>query len=79
MNIYLNNANIDIPMGSRLKSGGKVTPFYPATFRTIFYFYIKTRFSITFLLPGCRSLPHIFILDLLSDMFLTLIVLILFT
>ncbi len=79
MNIYLNNANIGSSTYSTLKSGGRVTSFYPTASFAISYFYIKTGFSIKFLLVGCRSLPHIFILDLLSGISLTPIILILST
>jgi len=79
MKIYLNDKNIGSSICSTLKSGDKVTPSYSAASCSISYFYIKLRFSTTFLLPGCRSLSYIFILNLLSGMFLTLIVLILFT
>ena len=79
MNIYLNDKNIDGYLYSTSKSGGKVTSsFYAAPF-TIFHFYIKTGFSIKFLLPYFRSLPNIFILDLLSSKSLALLISILFT
>ena len=79
MKIYISDKNIDSFIYPILKRGDKVTSSCPAASFNMSHFYIKTGFTIKFLLPGCKSLPHIFILDLLSGMFLTLIVLILFT
>ena len=79
MKIYLNDKDIEGSIYSASKSGGKATSsWYTASF-TISHFFIKSGFSIKFLLSGCKSLMHIFILDLLSSKSLTLPVLILFT
>jgi len=79
MKIYLNMKNTDSSIYSTLKSSGKVTAFYPTTSFTISHFYIKTVFTIEFLLTDYRSLPYIPILDLLSDKPLGLLVPILST
>ena len=79
MNIYLNDKDKGSSICSRSKSGGKVTSSFYATSFTIFHFYIKTGFSIKFLLSYFRSLPNIFILDLLSSKSLALLISILFT
>ena len=79
MNIYLSDKNIGGSIYSILKSGGMVTSFYTAASCTILHFYIKTGFPNKSLLPNYRSLPHIFSLDLLSGISLTLLITILST
>ena len=79
MNIYLNNHDIVHANSSFLKSSGKITAFYFTFPFTLPHFYVRTVFPTKFLLPNCRPLPHICILDLLSGMSFTLIIPILST
>jgi len=77
--VYLNNLKHDHTNSSYLRSSDKLMPFYFIIPCILPKFYTRMGLSIQFLPSNDKTLPPLYVLDLLSRIFFILIILILST